>query len=149
MKYSEIISNKLNELLIKNFDAEKGYEDAANIVNSPKLKALFKMQSEQRGKFARELRLEILKFGQIPEESGSLKGSLHRNWMQLKSMFTSETEEAILEEALRGEEASLSYYDDILSDTNLPLSIENMLIEQKQSILRAINKLKLEEELVS
>jgi len=149
MKYSEIISNKLNELLIKNFDAEKGYENAIENVESPKLKAFFKMQSEQRGKFARELRLEILKFGQIPEESGSIAGTLHRNWMTLKSLFKSNNEEAILDEALRGEEASLSDYDEILSETNLPLSIENMLIEQKQSIQRAINKLKLEEELVS
>jgi len=32
MKYSEKISNKLNELLIKNYDAEKGYLNAIDNV---------------------------------------------------------------------------------------------------------------------
>ncbi len=34
MKYSEEISNKLNQLLVKNYDAEKGYLNALNNVDS-------------------------------------------------------------------------------------------------------------------
>ena len=45
MKYSEKISNKLNEFLEKNYDAEKGYLNAANNVESKKLKIFFKKRA--------------------------------------------------------------------------------------------------------
>jgi len=150
MKYSEKISNQLNELLVKNYDAEKGYLNAADNVDSNKLKSFFKARASERSNFAKELRTDILMFGQIPEDSGSFTGTMHRNWMSLKSLFSSNDEEAILEEALRGEKASLDDYTDILnSETVLPPSTENLLHKQKQSIQAAINTIKFQEEVVS
>jgi len=149
MKYTEIISDKLNELLIKNLDAKKGYKNAAENVGSPKLTRFFLKQSEQREKFAKDLRMEILKYGQIPAETGSFAGAVHRNWMDLKALFASNNEEAILEEAIRGEEESISYYDTILEESHLPESIRFLLIQQKNTILNTIEKLEFEEILVS
>lgn len=149
MKYSEEISNKLNELLIKNYDAEKGYLNAMENVDSPELKMFFKRRATERSQFAKELRTEILRYGEIPEDSGSFKGAMHRNWMSLKSLFTSNDEEAILEEAIRGEEASLEEYKEILNDRTLPPSIDSLLIKQKNAIQAAINTEKVHEELVS
>lgn len=149
MKYSEEISNKLNELLIKNYDAEKGYLNAMENVDSPNLKIFFKRRASERSQFAKELRTEILRYGEIPEDSGSFKGTMHRNWMSLKSLFSSNDEEAILEEAIRGEEASLEEYKDILNDRTLPPSIDSLLVKQKNAIQAAINTEKVHEELVS
>ncbi|WP_104735415.1 ferritin-like domain-containing protein [Hanstruepera ponticola] len=149
MKYSEEISNKLNELLIKNYDAEKGYLNAMENVDSPELKMFFKRRATERSQFAKELRTEILRYGEIPEDSGSFKGTMHRNWMSLKSLFTSNDEEAILEEAIRGEEASLEEYKEILNDRTLPPSIDSLLTKQKNAIQAAINTEKVHEELVS
>ncbi|WP_299102243.1 PA2169 family four-helix-bundle protein [uncultured Winogradskyella sp.] len=149
MKYSEEISNKLNELLIKNYDAEKGYLNAIDNVDSDRLKMYFKRRASERSDFAKELRLEILRYGEIPEETGSLKGTLHRNWMSLKSTFSSNNEESILEEAIRGEEASLDEYNDLLQERHLPPSIDSLLIKHKNAIQAAINTEKVHEELVS
>ncbi|WOD44664.1 ferritin-like domain-containing protein [Hwangdonia lutea] len=149
MSYSEEISNKLNELLIKNYDAEKGYLNAAENVDSPTLKIFFKRRASERSEFAKELRTEILRYGEIPEDSGSFKGTMHRNWMSLKSLFTSNDEEAILEEAIRGEEASLEEYNQILKDRTLPPTIDTLLFKQKNAIQAAINTEKVHEELVS
>lgn len=41
MSYSEEVSNKLNELLEKNYDAEKGYKLAAQKVKNERLKAFY------------------------------------------------------------------------------------------------------------
>ncbi|TYA53325.1 ferritin-like domain-containing protein [Formosa maritima] len=149
MSYSEEISKKLNELLVKNYDAEKGYIDAMNNVESPNLKMFFKRRATERSQFAKELRTEILQYGEIPENSGSLKGTMHRNWMKLKSTFTSNNEEVVLEEAIRGEKASLEEYKDILKESNLPPSIDSLLIKHKNAIQAAINTEKVHEELVS
>ena len=149
MKYTEEISNKLNELLVKNYDAEKGYLNAIDNVNNDRLKMFFKRRASERSEFAKELRTEILCYDEVPEDSGSFKGTLHRNWMSLKSLFSSNNEEAILEEVIRGEEASLEEYNEILKDRNLPPSIDALLIKQKNAIQAAINTEKVHEELVS
>lgn len=147
MKYTEKISNKLNELLEKNYDAEKGYLNAAENVESSKLKIFFKNRASERSRFAKELRTEILSYGQIPEDDGSFKGIMHRNWMSLKSLFSSNDEEAILEEALRGERANLEEYKEILKEDAFAPSTLKMLEAQEQKIQAAINILMVEEEL--
>ncbi|SFC85584.1 ferritin-like domain-containing protein [Algibacter pectinivorans] len=149
MKYTEEISSKLNELLVKNYDAEKGYLNAAENVESPTLKIFFKRRASERSEFAKNLRTEILRYGQIPEDSGSFKGAMHRNWMSLKSLFSSNDEEAILQEAIRGEEASLEEYNEILKEKTLPPTIDSMLLKQRNEIQAAINLEKVHEELVS
>tara|TARA_R110000868_G_scaffold121404_3_gene322061 strand:- start:158 stop:607 length:450 start_codon:yes stop_codon:yes gene_type:complete len=149
MKYTEKISNKLNELLIKNYDAEKGYLNASENVESPSLKIFFKRRATERSEFAKEIKTEILRYGKEPKDSGSFKGTLHRNWMSLKSLFSTNDEEAILEEAIKGEEASLEEYENILKDRNMPPTIDSMLIKQKNAIQAAINTEKVHEELVS
>lgn len=149
MSYSEEISNKLNELLVKNYDAEKGYLNAIDNVESNDLKMFFKRRASERSEFAKELRTEILRYGQIPEESGSFKGTMHRNWMSLKSTFTSNNEESVLEEAIRGEEASLEEYDKLMKENNLPPTIDNLILKHRNAIQAAINTEKVHEELVS
>ncbi|PQJ80593.1 ferritin-like domain-containing protein [Polaribacter porphyrae] len=147
MKYTEKISNKLNELLEKNYDAEKGYLNSAENVDSPRLKIFFKNRASERSQFAKDLRTEILSYGQIPEDDGSFKGTMHRNWMSLKSLFSSNDEEAILEEAIRGEKASFDEYCEILKEDNFTPSTRKMLENQKQQIQSAINSLMVKEEL--
>jgi uncharacterized protein (TIGR02284 family) len=149
MNYKEKISKKLNELLVKNYDAEKGYLNAIDNVESSELKLFFKRRASERSQFAKELRTEILQYGQIPEDSGSLKGTMHRNWMSLKAVFSSNNEEAIIEEAIRGEEASLEEYDSLLKENNLPPTIDNLIAKHRQAIQAAINTEKVHEELVS
>ena len=149
MTFSEKISNKLNELLIKNYDAEKGYLNAIDNVDGDRLKMFFKRRASERSEFAKELRTEILRYGEIPEDSGSFKGTVHRNWMSLKSLFSSNNEEAILEEAIRGEESSLELYNELLEERNLPPAIDSLLIKHKNAIQSAINTEKVHEEMVS
>ena len=149
MKYTEEISKKLNELLIKNYDAEKGYLNAVDNVENERLKMFFKRRASERSTFAKELRTEILRYGEIPEDSGSFKGTMHRNWMSLKSTFSPNNEDAILEEAIRGEEASLKEYDNLINEKNLPPSIDELILRHRNAIQAAINTEKVHEELVS
>lgn len=149
MKYSEEISNKLNKLLVKNYDAEKGYLNAIDQVESDRLKMFFKRRATERSKFAKELRTEILQYGEIPEDSGSFKGTMHRNWMRLKSTFSSNNEEAVLEEAIKGEQESLEDYNELITERDLPPSIDALLIKHRKAIQSAINTEKVHEELVS
>jgi uncharacterized protein (TIGR02284 family) len=115
-------------------------------VDNVNVKNFFKNRAEERSRFARELRTEILTYGELPEDSGSFKGTLHRNWMNLKATFSSNNEETILSEALRGEKASLEEYNELLSNNKFPSRLIEMLREQRNCIEAAINSVKLYEE---
>lgn len=149
MKYEKEISNQLNELLIKNYDAEKGYIKAMKDVDNFNVKKFFKTIAEERSRFARELRTEILTYGEIPEDSGSFKGTLHRNWMNLKATFSSNNEETILDEALRGEKASLEEYNELLNNKAIPSRLTQMLRAHRNAIEAAINSVKLYEDVLA
>lgn len=151
MKYSEKISNKLNDLLERIYDAEKGYKLAQEKVDNPSVKQFLADKVQQRYNFGHELKSEITQFGQLPEKDGSFKGDLHRTWMKLTSTLSSDDTQRMLEEVERGEKASLEQYNEILSDSDmvLPPSTESILMRQRNEIEAALNKAKVFEEAVS
>lgn len=135
-KYTVEMSNKLNELLEKTYDAEKGFKEAAKNVDNPVIKEFFEKRAEQRYNFGQELKNEILAYGQEPDKGGSVKGTLHRNWMNLKAFFDNNDEEAMLKEVERGEKEAINTYNDILNDEEfvLPPSTETLLMKQRNAI---------------
>lgn len=149
--YSIEMSNKLNELLERTYDAEKGYKEAADNVNNKQIKTFFENKAKQRYNFGHELKAEIKTFGQQPEKGGSTTGSLHRNWMNIKNLLTMNEEEAMLQEVERGEKAAIDSYDDILKDDNfiLPPSTESLLMRQKNEIKENLKFSEIYEEAVS
>ncbi len=142
MKYSEKIADKLNDLLEKNYDSEKGYKLAEEKVNDPRLKEIFKSRAQNRYDFGHELKAEIRNYGESPDKGTSIKGDLHRSWMNIKSSFSSNKEEAILEEAIRGEKAAVADYDSAIAEEDLPLSTKELLIKQRDHIKDALEQVK-------
>jgi len=142
MKYTEKMSKKLNELLEMNYDAEKGYKKAAEIVENNKLKQFFETQAQNRYDFGHELKTEIRNYGETPEKGTSITGDMHRTWMKIKSTFTSNDEEAILEEIQKGETAAIKEYNDIIHDTTLPPTTQKILTKQRTSFENALRSVK-------
>jgi uncharacterized protein (TIGR02284 family) len=147
MKYTKEVSEKLNDLLTKNYDAEAGYKLAKEKVDSSKIKDFFTNQAQERYNFGHELKEEIRNFGESPEKGTSLKGDAHRTWMNIKSTFTSNNEEVILEEAIRGEKAALEEYNSIISNATLPPSTKNMLTSHRNTILNSLSRVTAMEEI--
>jgi len=142
MSYSEKISNKLNALLEKNYDAEKAYNYAAENAQEPQLKAFFIERARERYDFGHALETEIRNFGQNPEKNSSLAGDAHRTWMNLKTSLSANKDDAALEEAVRGEKVAKQEYEEVLKDPEIPPSTANILLKQKNQIVAALNKLK-------
>jgi len=139
--FSENTESKLNSLLEKSYDAEKGFEKACENVESSAIKSFFKEKAEERRKFRTELRKELLDNGcEINEDSGSIKGAIHRTWMDTKALFSSDDEESMLEEVRNGEKAALNDYNDVLEDNQLPPTTENILKLQRNAIESSYNK---------
>jgi len=142
MSYSKEVSNKLNELLEKNYDAEKGYKLAAEKVKRQDLKSFFSQRAQERYDFGHELKSEIRNFGETPDKGSSVAGDMHRSWMNLKASLSSDKDESVLEEAIRGEKSAVEEYEDIMKEKELPASTQNILMKQKNAIVASLNEVK-------
>jgi len=145
--YSQHVGSKLNNLLEKNYDAEKGFSKAYENTKNTQLKSFFQRKAQERNEFSRELQTEIRAFGQDPKETGSATGTAHRAWMDVKALFSSDNEEAMLEEAIKGEKAAVDEYKSVLSETNIPASTQTILQRQKSQIERTLSTVKQLEDL--
>ena len=142
MKYSEKISNKLNELLTKNYDAEAGYKLASENVKDNTLKEYFNRRAKERYDFGHQIKNEIKVYGETPDKGTSLAGDAHRLWMNVKSTLSNDNEEAILEETIRGEKNAIDEYNNILEEPNLPPTTESILNNQLNTIKSALEEVK-------
>ncbi|QFZ53971.1 PA2169 family four-helix-bundle protein [Oceanihabitans sp. IOP_32] len=145
--YTEDVGNKLNDLLEKTFDAEKGFKKAADHVDNKALKSYFEQKAQERYDFGHEIKTEIKALGQEADKSGSLTGTAHRAWMDIKALFSDDDEESMLEEAIRGEKAAVEEYNEIIKETTLPISTKSILESQKNKIESGLNRLKTLEDL--
>ncbi len=145
--YTEEVGNKLNELLEKTYDAEKGFKNAAENIEHSALKSYFNQKAQERYNFGHELKSEITSFGQKVDKGGSVAGSAHRTWMNVKALFSGDNEESMLEEAIRGEKAAVEEYEDVLSETSLPSSTKTLLNSQKNTIESGLSNIKSLEDL--
>tara|TARA_R110002049_G_scaffold90303_2_gene226511 strand:- start:666 stop:1115 length:450 start_codon:yes stop_codon:yes gene_type:complete len=139
--YTENISNKLNDILEKTYDAEKGFKKAAENVNNPALKSYFKQKADERYNFGHQLKSEIKSFGEDVDKGGTLTGKVHRAWMDTKALFSTDNEESMLEEAIRGEKSAISEYDEVISESTLPQSTKSILISQKTQIENGLSRI--------
>lgn len=142
MSYTETLGKKLNELLEKTYDAEKGFKKAAEHANSPDLENYFIRKSIERSGFGHDLKTEIMNFGQEVDKGGSAAGTLHRGWMDVKAFFSANNDESMLEEAITGEKAAVNEYKDVLKETDLPPSTEVLLTQQMNKISADLGTIK-------
>ena len=139
--------NNLQELLEKNYDAEKGYKNALVETKDENLKRFLKKQVVQRNHFATELDKIIRSLNEHPKEKGSAKGDLHRTWMNIKTKLSSNKDESLLEECIRGEKASKKEYEEKLKKYKFPPSIAEVLKRQLSEISTTVEKIKKLEDL--
>ena len=124
----------LNNLIETCKDGELGFKTAAQGLKAPDIKATFLEYSRQRNEMVRQLQAEVRRLGGDPEKSGSVSGSLHRGWLDIKSAITGKDDHAIVAEAERGEDVAKSTFESALKET-LPASALT-LVQQQAAIVR-------------
>ena len=134
--------NVLQGILEKNYDAEKGYKKAMQDAKTPALKNFLQKQAAQRSHFATAIDKELRDLNETPVESGSVTGTLHRAWIDIKSSVAGNDDEAVLEEVIRGEKASVDEYQDVMKDNVLAPQINSLLQSQLSDIQSTLSRVK-------
>ena len=134
MDYSKETST-LNDLIQTCRDGENGFRTAAEGIKDPHVKALFDRFSRQRAEMVRELQQQVRALGGTPDESGSVSASVHRGWINIKSLVTGKDDNAIIAEAERGEDVAKATYQKAL-EQGLPAGART-LVEAQAAIVRS------------
>jgi uncharacterized protein (TIGR02284 family) len=121
----------LNNLIETCKDGELGFKTAAEGLKSAEIKQKFLDYSRQRAEMVRDLQAEVRRLGGDPEKSGSVSGSLHRGWLDIKSVITGKDDHAIVAEAERGEDVAKTVYENALKEA-LPATV--LAIVQQQAV---------------
>jgi uncharacterized protein (TIGR02284 family) len=127
----------LNSLIETVKDGEQGFRTAAEGLQDPQVKSEFLEYSRQRAHMARELQDEVRRLGADPEKSGSVSGSVHRGWMNIKSVVTGKNDASIIAEAERGEDVAKLAFENALKE-DLP-STTLALVRKQAAQVREVH----------
>jgi len=122
-------------------DGKLGYQKAAEETDDVQIKSFCNQHSQERSVFLNELNGIITRLGGDPEKSGTVKGSIYRQWMDVKATLTGKDEEAIINACLYGEEWAQKAYHDALEQEELPADIRQVVEKQHQAAHTAYEKL--------
>ena len=133
MDTSQAIST-LNDLIQTCRDGEQGFRTAASAVKDHHVKSLFERFVRQRAEMARELEEQVRHLGGKAETAGSVSGTLHRGWMNIRNLVAGSEDAAIIAEAERGEDAAVQAFANALKQP-LPAGARD-LVQQQAAIIK-------------
>lgn len=143
METTEKSLEVLNDLIQINNDRVAGFEKAIADIKDENvdLKALFQGYAAQSRTNGQQLAALIGAYGEV-ETGNSVSGTIHRAWIDVKSVFGGNDRESILSEAERGEDAIKKAYQTALSGGELPSNALETISAQAQKINAAHDEIK-------
>lgn len=148
MKTKEEVSDIVNDLIEKNTDTYKGFIRASEKTEDMHLRDFLIDQATDRKIFAAELSHKLKSYNPDVDVDGygTLTGSFHQSWLDLKAMFGGNTDKSILEECIRADRASVEDYEAFLKDySSVSPEIDELINKQLQIVTDSLdNQFRLE-----
>jgi len=133
----------INDLIQINNDRVAGFEKVIADIKDENLdlKELFQGYALQSREYGQEL-AAIVGSSEEVETGNSVSGTLHRAWIDVKSLFGGSDRASILAEAERGEDSIKKTYQDALSGGELPADALEIVTRQARKINAAHDQIK-------
>jgi uncharacterized protein (TIGR02284 family) len=138
------VCDVLNDLIEITRDGEEGFSHGAQYINDRALRDEFNQFSRERAQFVSELQRLERNYGKRDVDyNGSISGAFHRAWMDIRTIVTERDDQAILEEAERGEDAAVETYRKALShEPPLPASVHAIVQVLANKIQRSHDRVR-------
>lgn len=137
--YTDELLDRLEEIAQKNVDAIRGYAKAAENSENEGLKSYFKRKAHERQNFLNGLRTIVPFKRTFTIEDASFTSAAHRAWMNVKTFFSGDDDESMLEEAIRGDKAAIDDYDDLMEEEQLPYEVASLIRQHRERIRQDID----------
>lgn len=132
----------LNDLIEINKDGQQGFETAAKDSKDAALTRVFRDYEAQRSQNIRELQSRVRVLGGDPDKHGSVAGTVHRGWINLKAAIASNEPHAVLAEAERGEDAAVKAYREAQLKEGLDVDSLQLIQNQAAGVKAAHDRVK-------
>lgn len=132
--------HNIHDLLV---DSRKGYREAAERVEDDRVKGLLMAIADER--VAMEALVDAELRQQDPEaehNDGTIKGDLHRAWMDLRDALSKSDNANVLSECERGEGYLLMRYDEVLKKEDLRSVTRSLATSQRAEVQRNVARIK-------
>jgi uncharacterized protein (TIGR02284 family) len=107
------LKSLVNNIIQFLYDSHRCYQCHVDNVSDPNLKAFFSKLSAERLQMINEIKNTVIEAAAI-EPSGTMTGSIHQFYENLKSLITSGDPLSISKEIKRGENILVEYYKEAL-----------------------------------
>ena len=115
-------------------DGQRGFADIGEHLKDDTLKRYFLAESLKRANFRAELENELHRAGMADvKESGTVSGTVHRVWGDLKAHLGAGSDHQLLATAEQGEDVAKDAYKKAL-EHDLPLPVQNLLTAQQAHV---------------
>lgn len=124
----------LNDLLQLNRDSIEGFAKAKELAESPALKKICGSAEMSRREQVRELELLVRVKGEKVGKDGTARGTLHRTWLAVREALSPNGDEALINEAERGEDEIKEAYMEAMKEP-LPAEWRGVIERQSRQVL--------------
>lgn len=132
---------KLQELIQLNVDSKDGFQQAATSIEDMTLSTLFQSLAHQREEQANQLAKYVEWNHEQPDRTGSYAAVLHRAWLSIREMVSSNNLYAVLAEAERGEDQIKHAYETALKET-AGSAVNDVLMHQYAQVKAAHDRVR-------
>jgi uncharacterized protein (TIGR02284 family) len=132
----------LNNLIETCKDGQEGFSTAAKDAKDMELARVFSHYAAQRGNYIREMQQRVRALGGDADKHGTLTGSVHRGWIDLKAALSSNEPHAVLAECERGEDAAVENFRDALHEPELDMETRALIQRQSAGVQEAHDRIK-------
>jgi uncharacterized protein (TIGR02284 family) len=133
--------HNIHDLLV---DSRKGYMEAAERAEHSGVKSLLMAFAHERDALESEVDNELRKQDPDAEhrDGGTIKGDLHRAWMDLRDSLSKSDNANVLSECERGEEYLLMRYDEVLKKDDLQPGTRTLATAQRAQVQKNMDRIK-------
>ena len=145
METNEKLIAELNGLIEINNDRVNGYQKAKEEVKDLDLDliAMFTSMANDSQKYVGELSKAVTELGGTPADGTTNSGKLYRVWMDIKTTFTANDRQSVLELCEFGEDAAQKAYKAALvSDAEMSAEIRQLITQQQAKLKTAHDVIK-------
>lgn len=130
------VVDKLSSLVQTTKDGQAGFAECAEKAENSELKAFFSRNAARCQEGLIELERMVESYGgDANDVKGSILGSLHRGWIDLRTALSSHDDKVILEECESAEDSAMSAYRDILEiQDDLPPDVRIVVQRQFEGV---------------
>lgn len=122
MSLSNKVESNLNELIEIARDGADFYHEAADKVENPALRALFKRIEVNKNKIVAVLSGQLHAIGAEPTSSGTVRGTFQQMYGKVRAAF-GDKDYGYVAELEESEDRLLSAFKDVLNNNELPIDI--------------------------